>query len=238
MVLAFILLTVGGAIAIIALLKSPVAPAISAGLLPLVLGVRSWWYPPGIMLGTFMLAGLSIALRKFAITPLTTSESDSRDSVDDALEESPTGYAWLIALMGFVAVAVLCVKLTGLRFILFPPLVVIGFEMFGHSATCPWAQQPLWLPAACFLTAAGGLFFCNILGVGPLAAGLSMAWGILTLRIFDLHIPPALAVALLPMVMNKPTFAYPLSVLLGTLLLTFWFLYYQSHFSVPKAASD
>src|SRR5713101_1800775 len=232
-----VLLTVGGAVAIIAWLRSPVAPAISAGLLPLVLGVRSWWYPPGIMLGTFMLAGLSIALPKFTIGPAATPEPSSRNIVDDTLEAPPTGYACLIALMSFVAVAVLCVKLTGLRFILFPPLVVIGFEMFGHPATCPWAQQPLWLPAACFLTAAGGLFFCNILGVGPLAAGLSMAWGILTLRIFDLHIPPALAVALLPMVMNKPTFAYPISVLLGTLLLTFWFLYYQSRFPAPQAAS-
>jgi hypothetical protein len=235
-----VLLTVGGAIAIIALLKSPVAPAISAGLLPLVLGVRSWWYPPGIMLGTFLLAGLSMALRSVATSPARASEPDSRDSVrdsvDDTLETPPTGYAWLIALMSFVAVAILCVRLTGLRFILFPPLVVIGFEMFGHPVTCPWAKIPLWLPAACFLSAAGGLFFCNTLGVSPLAAGLSMAWGIAVLRIFDLHIPPALAVALLPMVMNKPTFTYPLSVLLGTLLLTFWFLYYQSRFSAQEAS--
>jgi hypothetical protein len=55
-----VLLTVGAAIIIIEVLHSPVAPAISAGLLPLVVGIKSWWYAPGIMLGTFLLAGLSI----------------------------------------------------------------------------------------------------------------------------------------------------------------------------------
>ena len=55
-----------------------------------------------------------------------------------------------------------------------------------------------------------------------------MAWGILVLRVLDLHVPPALAVALLPMVMNQPTIAYPISVGIGTLLLTLWFLCYRS----------
>jgi hypothetical protein len=54
-----------------------------------------------------------------------------------------------------------------------------------------------------------------------------MVWGIVALRLFDLHVPPTLAVALLPQVMNSPTIAYPISVGLGTLLLTLWFLLYQ-----------
>ncbi len=52
-----VLLTVGSAVALIMVLKSPIAPAISAGLLPLVLGVKSWWYPPGVLLGTVLLCG-------------------------------------------------------------------------------------------------------------------------------------------------------------------------------------
>src|SRR6266481_10100732 len=50
-----VLLAVGGAVALIFALKSPVAPAISAGLLPLVLGVKRWWCPPGVKLGTVLL---------------------------------------------------------------------------------------------------------------------------------------------------------------------------------------
>ena len=63
-----VLLTVAGAIAIILALRSPVAPAISAGLLPLVLGVKSWWYPPAILLGTTLLAALSLPWKKYCAT--------------------------------------------------------------------------------------------------------------------------------------------------------------------------
>jgi hypothetical protein len=59
-----------------------------------------------------------------------------------------------------------------------------------------------------------------------------MGWGILVLRVFDLHVPPALAVALLPQVMDSPTLAYPFSVGIGTLLITLWFLAYRSFSTV------
>jgi hypothetical protein len=55
---------------------------------------------------------------------------------------------------------------------------------------------------------------------------------VLVLRLFDLHVPPALAVALLPFVMDSPTIAYPLSVGIGTLLMTLWFLFYKSRWLV------
>src|SRR5216683_7569372 len=223
-----VVFTVGDAVALIFALKSPVAPAISAGLLPLVLGVKSWWYPAGVALGTVLLAVLSILWKRLSLAQNWLEPFSAAELVDEAIEQTPAGSYWLIALMLFVAVAVMFVNLTGLRFLLFPPLVVIGFEMFGHTAICPWAKRPLMLPAACFLTALGGLLFWNLLGAGPAAAACSMAWGILVLRGFDLHVPPALAVALLPFVMNSPTIAYPFSVGIGTLLMTLWFLLYQS----------
>jgi hypothetical protein len=228
-----VLLTVGVSIAIIEVLKSPVAPAISAGLLPVVVDIRSWWYGPGILLGCALLAVLSIPWKRFIKSrtePVKPSEI-SEDHLADELERVPPDYGWLVPLIGFVAVATFFVEMTGLRFILFPPLVVIGFEMFGHTSLCPWAQRPMWLPLACFLTAAGGLLFWRLFGVGPLTAGCGMAWGILVLRLLDLHVPPALAVALLPLVMDHPTIAYPFSVGIGTLMMTLWFLFYQSRFA-------
>ena len=222
-----VLLTVAGAIAVIRALRSPVAPAISAGLLPLVLGVRSWWYPPAIALGTVLLAALSVPWKKFCVARTAAIPAEGDDLVDDLLEMPPRGYGWLVTLIAFVTVAVFFVKLTGLRFLLFPPLVVIGFEMLGHPAICPWANKPLKLPLACFLTALGGFVSWHFLGVTPLAAACSMAWGIAVLRVCDLHMPPALAVALLPLVMDRPTFAYPFAVGIGTTLLSLWFLAYQ-----------
>lgn len=222
-----VLLTVGGAIAVILALRSPIAPAISAGLLPLVLGVKSWWYPPAILLGTALLAALSVPWRNYCATRTAAMPAQREDLLDDLLEMAPSGHGWLLVLMAFVAVAVLFVKLTGLRFVLFPPLVVIGFEMLGHTAICPWARKPLRLPLACFLTAFGGFLSWRFIGVTPIAAVCSMAWGIAVLRTCDLHVPPALAVALLPLVMDKPTLAYPFAVGIGTTLLSLWFLAYQ-----------
>jgi len=225
-----VLLTVTAAVAVILALKSPIAPAISAGLLPLVLGVKSWWYPPAILLGTIILAVLSVLWRKLSIAQNWLEPINPTEVLDEAIEQTPAGSWWLIPLMLFVATAVLFVKLTGLRFLLFPPLVVIGFEMFAHTAICPWAKRPLLLPVACMLTAAVGLLFWNLLGVGPAAVACSMAGGVVVLRLFDLHVPPALAVALLPFVMESPTVAYPISVGIGTLLMTLWFLSYKSFF--------
>jgi hypothetical protein len=222
---ASVMLIVCASILIIELLKSPVAPAISAGLLPRVIDVTSWWYAPGIMLGTFGLAALSILWKKLMQPPLPALP---QNRLDDILEEAPHGYLWIAPLLTFVVVATLMVELTGWRFILFPPLVVIGFEMFGHTDVCPWAQRPLWLPVACFLTAFGGFLIHRWFGFSLVTAALSMAWGIAVLRTFDLHVPPALAVALLPMVMDHPTVIYPFSVGIGTLTCTLWFLLYQS----------
>jgi hypothetical protein len=217
-----------GAVAVLLALKSPIAPAISAGLLPLVLGIQSWWYPPAILLGTTLLAGLSIPWKGVAVTQKWLSPLSPDEIIDEAVERLPLGRCWLSALMGFVVLATFFVELTGLRFILFPPLVVIGFEMFGHPAICPWATKPLLLPAACFITAAGGLLFLKLLGAGALSAACGMTWGITTLRLFDLHVPPALAVALLPQVMDSPTIAYPFSVGAGTLMMSLWFILYGS----------
>jgi hypothetical protein len=225
-----VLLTVIGAVAVILALKSPIAPAISAGLLPLVLGVKSWWYPPAILLGTAILAVLSVSWTQLSLARNWLEPINAAEVLDEAIEQTPAGSWWLIPLMLFVATGVLLVKLTGLRFLLFPPLVVIGFEMFAHTAICPWAKRPWILPIACMLTAAVGLLFWNLLGVGPIAVACSMAGGVLVLRLFDLHVPPALAVALLPFVMDAPTIAYPISVGIGTLLMTLWFLFYKSFF--------
>lgn len=231
---ASVLLTVGGSIAIVLALRSPIAPSISAGLLPLVLGVKSWWYPPGILLGTAMLALLSIPWKGFCLKRAPETPATTEDLVDDLLELAPRGWGWVAVLMAFVALAVLVVELTGLRFVLFPPLVVIGFEMLGHTAICPWAKRPLMLPVACFLTALGGFVSWRLLGVTPVAAACSMAWGIAVLRAFDLHVPPALAVALLPMVMDSPTASYPVAVGLGTALLSLWFLAWQRISRAPR----
>ncbi len=218
-----LLLDAAGVMILIEVLQSPIAPAISAGLLPLVLGIKSWWYPPGILLGSVLLTALAILWKRFSLT--AWPEIDVAPIAEG--EISPAFLRRLGIILGFTVVAALAVRLTGLRFILFPPLLVIAYEMFGHPDSCPWASKPMRLPLVCMLTAAAGFAFFKLFGVGPAAAACSMAAGMLVLRIFELHVPPALAVALLPMVIESPTIAYPLAVGIGTSLLSIYFVAYS-----------
>jgi hypothetical protein len=233
-----VLITAAGCVAVVRALRSPVAPAISAGLLPLVLGVTSWWYPPAILFGSTLLAAISIPWKRYAISPAFSAKDDRRADTPyttpndpaEVLDAAPAiaTLPLMLAVLTFVAIALTAVKLTGMRFILFPPLVVIVYEMFSHPAQHPWVGRPFGLPLACFLTAAGGYFFHAHLTIAPLAAMFSMAWGIAVLRILDLHVPPALAVALLPMVMVHPTAAYPFAVGIGTTLASVWFATFKN----------
>jgi hypothetical protein len=221
-----ILVTVGLAIAIIRLLRSPIAPAISAGLLPVTLGVTSYWYPASLLFGTGLLA-LMTRLRSVLFPPERHPVS-APAVLDDALEELPHDYSWVPFFLTFLAGVALLAVFSGERLLLYPPLVVIGFEMFAHTKICPWARRPLVLPLACALSAAGGILFVALLGTGPLPAVLSMAVGILMLRLLDLHVPPVLAVGLLPFVMVHPTYTFPGAVAIGTTLLILSFLFWQT----------
>jgi len=219
-----VLLSVGSSILTIRLLRSPIAPAISAGLLPLTLGISSWLYAPSILIGTFLLASIAAIWGRFA--PPTVPSV--RDLADDITERTPAHYSWVPFFLGFLIVAALLAGLTGWRLLLFPPLVVMGFEMFAHPTVCPWAKRSLVLPVACALTAAGGLACVTLLGVTPLAAIASILIGIAVLRVVDLHVPPALAVGLLPFVIDDPGITFPVAVSFGTLLLTLSFLLWRA----------
>ena len=214
-----VLLIVGLSLLVMRLLRSAIAPAISAGVLPLVLGVKSWMYPLAILFGVAVLVGLLIAWRKGGVLPRECPRHAAGD-IDDVLESQPGGRLWLAVLLVFVTGTGLAAQVTGLRFILFPPLIVMAYEMLGHPETYPWVKRPLSLPVVCFLTALGGFVATRLLGTGPLAAACSMACGVVALRIFDVHMPPALAIGLIPLVMDAPDIKYPLSVAVGTIVLT------------------
>jgi hypothetical protein len=214
-------------IAIIQALGSAIAPAISAGVLPLALGAESLLYPPSVLAVVIALSVLSTLWRARCDRRGPASTAVAWPDVDDVLESRPRGRAWLVALLAFVAVTGTAAQLTGLRFLLFPPLIVIAYEMFGHPESCPWAVRPLWLPIACTATAFGGFVAVTELGTGPFAVAAALVWGVLALRVFRIHMPPALAVGLIPFVMDEPTFLYPLSVGSGTLMLTIAFLLFQ-----------
>lgn len=232
-----VLLDIGCSVLIIRLLRSPIAPAISAGLLPLTLDIRSLWYPPSLLIGTGLLAGIAaFRNRRGAAGP--PAPPGTPEGADDLVEEPPTDWSWVPFFLVFVLLAYLMSDLTGWRLVLYPPLIVIGFEAFAHSAACPWAGRPIALPLACSLTATAGVLCVMLLGAGPGAAICSILVGVLVLRVLDLHVPPALAVGLLPFVMPQPGLQFPAAVLLGTAIETGVFLAWRQFAVARRAETD
>ncbi len=221
-----VLLSIALALLVIRFLHSPIAPAIPAGLLPIFLEERSWWYPASILLVTSALV-LTLQIYKGAFSGIIPHVKTRSSLIDDIVEQPPKRYSWLPFFILFLLADAALAKLTGLRFIMFPPLIVIAYEMYAHSKVCPWANKPVLLITACTLAAAAGVTFETLTGNNPLSVMLSMAIAMGLVRLFRLHAPPAIAVSLLPFVIEKPDFLFPVAVAAGTLLLVGMFSVYR-----------
>ncbi len=223
---------------LIALLKSNIAPAMSAGVLPLVLGIKSWLYPASIVAGLVALVCIFLPWRWRYRRKYQGAAEVSHTDLDDVLETRATGAKWILPYFLFLTAMASCAAVSGLRFILFPPLIVMAYEMFAHPTTCPWARRPLTLPVACILTSAAGLLAVTLLRSDVIAAGCSMAFGIVVLRVLKIHMPPALAVGLIPLIIDEPSIKYPISVGIGTGALTFAFLIYRRWIIGNRAVTE
>lgn len=225
---------VGASALVLLMLRSSITPAMSAGVLPLVLGLKSWRYPCSIVLTLTALALISALWRRYHSSEL---EPAAVAEIDDVLESAPRGRHWAAVLLVFVVLMAEAARLSGLRFLLFPPLVTMAYEMFGHPETCPWTRRAISLPACCLLVALGGFLAFRAFGPGMGLATISVVIGMIVLRSFDLHMPPAMAIGLLPAVMNSPSIKFPFAVLAGAVALTACFLAYR-RLGRPSAPVD
>jgi hypothetical protein len=214
-----------GSLLIIKLLRSAIAPAISAGVLPIMVDERSWVYPAAVLAGLVGLVALLLLWRRYGPRADHASTNEAEHSgLVDALETEPHDRSWVITLLAFVLVLAVLAEHTGLRFLLFPPLVVMAYEVFGHPRVPGWMARPALFPLVCFLTASIGLFACLTLHTTFIGVALTMICSIGILRGFKVHMPPALAIGMLAFVIKTPTFWYPISVGIGTvaLMVCFW----------------
>jgi hypothetical protein len=221
-------ITIAGAILIVRLLRSPIVPAISAAFLPLAFGITSWWYPASIAAVMILLALAStihcrISPSGGVCQSLAPEAAAHADGIDD-MARAPWLKMWPFCFVGCLLLAYGLAVVTGLRLILFPPLVVIAFEMFAHAKVAPWVQRPFALPLVCTIAAAAGLAALLAVGAGPLSVVISLLAGIVTLRAMRLHFPPALAVGLLPQIMPHADWYFVLAIALGATTLAAAFL--------------
>jgi hypothetical protein len=223
--LVSICVTIIAGILILRLLGSPITPAISAGLLPLTLGETSWWYSPSLLFGTGLLICVTTIRCRFF--PMSPGGVEPNSQFRPAAESIDHDSSWLPFFSAFIVFVACSASLTGIRFLMFPPLAVIAFEMFAHASICPWAHRPLILPVLCSLTAVAGITIVGWLGTGAVAVALTVICGAILLRVFALHAPPAIAVGLLPFVMPQPEYRYGLAVAVTTSLLSLSFLFWR-----------
>lgn len=219
-----VLLDVGLTLLVIAALRSPIVPALSAGLLPLALGIHSWTYPFSILIGTGGLA-LFIGLRARwarggSPQPAgATAPAPGLWALRGRTQPLPPLRDWLGPFGLFLAGGLLLVRLIGSPLVLFPPLLVIAFEMVVHRRHCPWRGRyvGVWLVANG--AAAVGLVLVKTLGVTPAATFLAVLATLALLKLARLPFPPALGLALLPFVIPDPPLSYPLFTMAGSLWL-------------------
>ena len=215
-----VVLVVTLSLLLIRALGSTVMPALSAGLLPLALGLHSWIYPLALLPGTLGLALLiglrrrwpmwqPAAARPSPAPPLATAADQP------AIPALPPLRLWLGPLALFLAGALLLVRLLGSPLVLYPPLLVLAWETLAHPQSCPWRGRLGAVLAATAIAAVAGLLLVRWLGPVPLATVLAVLLVAALLARLRLHCPPCFAVALLPFVIHAPTDAFPLHVLVG-----------------------
>lgn len=233
-----VLLIVTACLGLLAILRSNIGPAIAAGMLPLVLGITSWLYPVAVMIGLVGVVVLLVPWHRHYQRKYPDQVEVATSDIDDRLEAPPVGNRWILPLYLFLATLACYGTVSGLRLLLVPPLVVIAYEMFANPDSCPWAQKPFTLPLACLLTATAGWLAVTAFGASGIAAGLSMATGIAVLRLLQIHMPPALAIGLLPLVISSAGIKYPICVAIGATALTFVFLLYRRWIATPGRATE
>ena len=212
---ASVALVVVAGLLVLRALRSPVAPALSAGYLPVALGIRDWSYPLAILLGTAGLALIHGLRARWQSSADGAGPKRLRAATAQPPDVLPPMRRWLLPLSAFLAGGLVLGQMLGSHLVLYPPLLVIAWETLAQSAHCPWRGRPGALLAATTAAALVGLMLARLLGPAPLAACLATLITALLLKRLRLTCPPAFAVALLPLVLTQPPSAFPLLVLTG-----------------------
>ena len=218
-----VVLDVAVCLLVIAALRSPIVPALSAGVLPLALGITSWQYPLAILAGTGGLALLVILRPRLALglrrssgpQPLAAPAAASGPG-KARTGASPSLRTWLPPLAVFLAGGLVLVQVLGSHLVLYPPLLVIAYEMLAQPEHCPWHGRVAAVLVVSGGAALAGQLLVQTLGVVPLAALLAVLTTGLLLHLSRLTCPPAYGLALLPFVIPNPPQAYALLTLAGT----------------------
>ncbi len=201
----------GAAVALLVLqaCDSRLAPALSAAVLPIVFGVDAWTYPVAVLvICAAVAAAMPWLARRAAVPQPRVAEGTGRYPWPIAASGAGVIALWILAggeLLALPAAA------------LAPPLFVSALEWLGQSAQC----TPIRGVRRVTLLAAAALVGSAALALVPVAwvAGcLAVAATLALMRVTATDHPPALAIALIPLILEPSARApidYTLAIATG-----------------------
>lgn len=200
-----------GVALLLIVLRSSLYPAISACLLPLVIGEVSWLYPLIVLFLTVVLVCLQWCLEKTHFRTLLPFRP-----VDRTFKERMVRVLPILVIVVAVAFAS---ELFASRFIILPPLVVLFVEFARPEASI--RKVPIRLLIFIAIATLLGNFGKFVLEP-ILQMSQTLATGIVLLLLFAVflqqrrYFAPAAAIAILPQLLHQENwFAFPLEVTLS-----------------------
>jgi hypothetical protein len=183
---------------------SRLAPALSAGVLPIVFGIEEWSYPVAVLAICLVIAGLWRLIHHSVARRL-----------DDVL---PERYPWRVAVAAWLVIVAWI--LIGGRLlelsavVLAPPLFVSALEWLGRGDLVVGDGARRWA----LLVGAGlsGSVAAELISVGWIAGSLAVCATLAVMWLLATPHPPALAIALIPQILGSPdVWSYTTSIAAG-----------------------
>lgn len=201
---------------VLKLFKSFLAPALATGLLPVITNATSYSFIISILLFTFV---LSLSLILAGTKEKTNYQSKEQNSKD--------GIIYII----FIAVwIVICDQEKWMFMAAIPPVIVTGYEAVHKEVYegLTFRKQVICLFLASFIGIQALHFLDNLV----LVVLVDMFAVSLILRIFKCRLPPAYAMAILPMVLYNASYVYFYFQVLLMSVIVFGaiYLYKKKHF--------
>lgn len=209
-----VLLVLISSLLLLSLFRSPIIPSLSSSLIPLVLDIHSWAYPLSVFLSCTILAIIS----HFHAQKLKISHYDAKPFRLFNGDWCRNSYH-LVIFLGFIAGIAFIAHISRQQIILFPPLAVLGFEILFHPDKHPWRHSPLPLMLIFFLSATGGFLAFSLCGHTVLGIVIAVSLSICMTFWRGLYVPTAIAVSLLPFVMQRVSLAFPFEITFGVAML-------------------
>lgn len=184
---AKLVLTFLGMMAVLALAKNFLAPALATGLLPVITNCSSWEFMLAIVVFTLLLA-VCIHIRNDKTLSVPVEKEKVRRS---------DFFLYLSVVVSWFAV---CYYTDRMEMAAIPPVIVVALESMGYQRLSArvYGKQVLILTLSAFIGASAITFFSDHIFIG---AALSIFGVSLLLAVFQFKLPPAFAMGMLPLVL-------------------------------------